>query len=210
LGEVVENLVPATSHEAGGAGVGVDELGGSLTGVHLHAEVDGRVIEKEDEIMALGLGLGGVGLGGEILDGLLLTVLEDAEVFLGEVVDVGALLVGNDRVDDDQAGFRANDGRGIGGRRLGGGGRLEQGGDEADEPRQQGEPVIPGHNEFPTSDPRSGDLDGAVFGRHHLTFTIAHDEPDDIAAGLDVETGFDGDAGAESLFEIGERFVFQA
>ena len=68
--------------------------------------------------MALGLGLGGVGLGGEILDGLLLTVLEDAEVFLGEVVDVGALLVGNDRVDDDQAGFRANDGRGIGGRRL--------------------------------------------------------------------------------------------
>ena len=83
LGDLQGSGEVGDGHEAGGTGVGVDELGGGLAGVDLHAQVDGRVIEKEDEIMALGLGLGGLGLGGETLDGLLLAVLEDAEFFSG-------------------------------------------------------------------------------------------------------------------------------
>jgi hypothetical protein len=70
-------------HQAIRAGVGLDEFFGRAARLNLIGRRHGGVVEKQDEIMRLGVRLrGGIGAGGEARDGLLFVVLEDLEIFL--------------------------------------------------------------------------------------------------------------------------------
>src|SRR5208283_221366 len=196
-------------HQAVGSSVGIDELEGGLTGLHLVADVHGGVVEEQNDVaVAKGGRPGGVGTKREGLHRLLLVVFPDLKILASQIADVVAFLVGDDGIDQYQTGLGADDGIGLSRllriqarqavRRKGNG----QGRDShAMEGMSQASSSIihrdPDYQLISMPQIHSGDLHGTVLGGQQLTLSIPQDNANHIASRLYIKAVPDGNAGPE-------------
>ena len=101
------------------SGVGGDEFRGCVAGPRLIAHVHGSGVEKQNQVVPLVFHRrGGIAAKRKSVDRLLLVVFVDLEIFLGQVGDVVALLVGDHHVHADFIGLGLDRVGVIGRRRL--------------------------------------------------------------------------------------------
>ena len=121
--KILHDLQAATEihhrHHLIRAGVGGDEFRGCVAGPRLIARVHGSGVEKQNQVVPLVFHRrGGIAAKRKSVDRLLLVVFVDLEIFLGQVGDVVAFLVGDHHVHADFIGLGLDRVGVIGRRRL--------------------------------------------------------------------------------------------
>ena len=87
-------------HQMVWPGGGVDKFRGRAAGLNLVRCIHGGVVEEQNQVAALAVGLlGRVGAGGKTDDRLLFVILEDLKVLLRQIADVVPFFVRNHRID---------------------------------------------------------------------------------------------------------------